>query len=91
MRAGDTVKHRPSGETWCVAYVEGDYLAWYGWPPGEAKVSDCELIEACSDAEHEASLRKWAVMANTQDCDRRSAVCRRQLFNLLGGFVGAGI
>jgi hypothetical protein len=51
-RAGDRVLHRPSGETWVLAYVDGDHLAWCGWPAGEAKVSDCELVAQCSDAEH---------------------------------------
>ena len=32
---GDTVKHGPTGETWVVAYVQGDRLAWCGWPEGE--------------------------------------------------------
>jgi hypothetical protein len=36
----DHVLHGPSGETWVVAYVEGDRLAWCGWPEGEAKLAD---------------------------------------------------
>ena len=31
----DHVKHGPSGETWVVAYVEDDRLAWCGWPERE--------------------------------------------------------
>ncbi len=49
IRTGDTVLHRPSGETWVVAYVEGDCLAWCGWPSGRALVSDCDLVEKCTD------------------------------------------
>ena len=26
-------------------YVRGDRLAWLGWPPGEARLSDCLLVE----------------------------------------------
>ena len=60
MRAGDRVKHGPTGETWIVAYVDGDYMAWCGWPEGEAKVSDCTLTETCSDDEHRKRLEEIA-------------------------------
>jgi hypothetical protein len=52
IRAGDTVHHEPTGEDWVVAYVDGDYLAWCGWPAGEAKISDCWLKKSCTDEEH---------------------------------------
>lgn len=52
IRCGDTVRHGPTGETWVVAWVERDRLAWAGWPPGEALLADCTLVEAASDAEH---------------------------------------
>ena len=63
MRAGDHVRHTPSGETWVVRSVEPEQnrLSWCGWPPGTALLSDCELVYSCSDAEHEklvADLRK---------------------------------
>lgn len=51
-RAGDHVLHHPTGETWVVAYVDGDYLAWCGWPEGEANLSDCTIVKRCSDDEH---------------------------------------
>jgi hypothetical protein len=43
IRGGDHVFHRPTGETWVVAYVSGDYLAWCGWPSGEARVSTTRI------------------------------------------------
>lgn len=46
MRTGDHVLHKPSGETWVVAFVDGDDLAWCGWPNGLARTSDCELDSA---------------------------------------------
>lgn len=46
---GDHVKHGPSGEEWTVAYVQNGYLSPCGWPEGEAKLSDCTLIEAATD------------------------------------------
>lgn len=41
----DTVWHRPTGETWVVKDVQGEYLSWYGYPPGRALVADCEKVE----------------------------------------------
>jgi hypothetical protein len=52
IRAGDHVLHRPSGETWVVAAVEGDELAWAGWPDGLARTQDCERTHEAADAEH---------------------------------------
>lgn len=60
IRAGDIVHHEPSGEDWVVAYVDGDDLAWCGWPAGEARLSDCRLMKPCSDAEHLDWLRHIA-------------------------------
>lgn len=56
FRAGDSVLHGPSGETWVVAYVDGEYMAWCGWPEGEAQVRDCTLVTAVSDTDHIAWL-----------------------------------
>ena len=61
IRTGDIVRHGPSGETWLVAGVLDDRIAWCGWPEGTALVADCTLIQACNDAEHIAlvtELRK---------------------------------
>jgi len=91
MRAGDIVRHRPTGEKWTVAYVQGDWLVWYGWPPGEARVSDCDLLEACSDEKHPASLSEWAKAGPVRGGDRRQQVCSDQLYQAVKGFVGMGI
>lgn len=59
FRAGDHVLHAPTGETWVVAWADpatGD-LAWCGWPNGIARISDCRLVKAASDAEHQQKLR----------------------------------
>lgn len=42
---GDHVFHEPSGETWVVAFVDGDKLYWMGWPPGRADLKDCKLTQ----------------------------------------------
>ncbi len=60
MRCGDHVHHKPSGEDWVVAYVDGDYLCACGWPESEAKVADCALIKEASDGEHIDWLRRCA-------------------------------
>jgi hypothetical protein len=51
-RAGDTVLHRPSGETWIAGRVTGERLTPFGWPRSIARVADCEVIERCNDARH---------------------------------------
>lgn len=74
-RCGDHVYHRPSQEKWLVAYADADRdeLAWAGWPEGIAKLSDCELIHQCSDADHAEAVRRWL---DAGPCIRRSAVER---------------
>ena len=93
FRAGDVVKHIPTGETWTVAYHDGDWLAWYGWPEGETRAANCELVRAATDAQHRAALEEWAREHRTDSgrLDRRCVVARRQLFLLNEGYVGEGI
>lgn len=75
-RAGDRVLHKPSGETWVVAYVDGDYLAWCGWPEGEAKVSDCTLVKRCSDDEHIKQLESLANSRGKRSYRAQAALAR---------------
>jgi hypothetical protein len=75
-RCGDTVFHRPSKETWCVSYAdqERDELSWVGWPEGYAKLSDCDLVQRCSDEDHVAAVREWLEKPHRRDSgfeDRR--------------------
>ena len=60
-RAGDHVFHRPSKETWVVAYAdaERDQVSACGWPESINVLSECDLVYACTDAEHEALVREW--------------------------------
>lgn len=62
MRTADHVLHKPSGETWVVAYVEGDDLVACGWPLTMVPVSDCELVKAATDEDNEKLLKKMSVM-----------------------------
>ena len=71
-RCGDHVLHRPSGETWLVAWCEGDDLAWCGWPNGMARRDDCEVTHLASDEEHRQ------MVAQVMLCDdSRGARCVR--------------
>lgn len=84
MRAGDVVKHRPSGETWVLAWgdKERNEVSACGWPESIAKMSDCDLIEAASDEEHLKMLKEWAEKPHFRDSgseDYRAVVCKRQL------------
>jgi len=58
-RCGDVVFHRPSGQTWEVAWAHGDELAWFGWPDGRARLSDCDLVERCSAEDHVKAVSQW--------------------------------
>jgi len=75
MRTGDTVLHKPTGERWVVAFVDGPRLSWVGWPPGYAKTSDCELVKECGDDESNALLKRLAEMKD----DARGRWARYQL------------
>lgn len=88
FRAGDVVKHIPSGETWELAYATNTHVSWNGWPEGTASVNDCELVRECNDERHRAVLESWAAKYGN---DHRIHEARRQLFELNQGFVGAGI
>ncbi len=80
---GDHVLHQPTGETWLVAYVEGDRLAWCGWPPGLAALSDCTLVMKAGTGERDALLCEMAEMNDGSDARCRYA--RRRLAQLVAG------
>lgn len=79
IRCGDRVHHGPTGEDWVVAYVDGEYLAWCGWPAGEALVLDCTLIKACTDDEHLKQLRECAASSG-----KRARWAKAELDRLAG-------
>lgn len=77
---GDTVHHKPSGENWIVACVEGDQLSWCGWPEGIAKLSDCELVEKATDEQRDLQLNEWAKPGGCEkDRDHRHLYARHRL------------
>lgn len=78
MDTGDVVLHRPTGEKWVVAFVEGGRLAWCGWPEGTAAVENCELIEAAAPDQRDRLLHDLASMAG-YDVRKSYAVRRLDL------------
>lgn len=78
---GDTVKHGPSGETWVVAFVRDDRLAWVGWPEGYANLADCTLVRKATGEERDNLLRQ---MANANRDDSRCRYARAALAKLEG-------
>lgn len=73
---GDVVLHGPTGERWVVAYVKGKYLAWCGWPEGEALLSDCTLVEKATDEKRKGLLHE---IANMPEDDPRRRYARLRL------------
>jgi hypothetical protein len=73
FRCGDHVYHRPSRETWVVAYCEGDNLCPEGWPDSIARTADCRLVYAATDAEHRHAVWIWRQAPAAR---RRGAVLR---------------
>lgn len=76
IRTGDTVLHKPTGEEWLVACVQGDNISWVGWPEGTAKIADCVLIERGTDDERHKLLLS---MANMSGDDHRKRYARNVL------------
>lgn len=64
---GDTVLHGPTGETWTIAYVRDGRVAWCGWPPGEASLEHCTLVEQSDDAYRMQLLQQMAGMQSDDD------------------------
>lgn len=74
MRTGDAVRHKPTGETWLVAWCENGQLCACGWPETIAKEADFVRIREATDEESEALLREMAHLP-----DARGAYARRML------------
>lgn len=75
----DHVHHAPSGETWVVAYVKGDRLAWCGWPQGLANLADCALVKKATEAERDKLLHD---MASINESDTRATYARQRLADM---------
>lgn len=77
MDIGDIVLHKPTGETWTIAYVHNEHLAWCGWPEGLAHTSDCTLVKHAT-AEERLELLKQMAAGSEPDSRRTYAIARLQ-------------
>jgi len=67
MRTGDHVFHRPSGETWVVAWAdpENGNMAPCGWPTCQARIEDCDVVKIATEAEHAEMVERVASSGRT--------------------------
>ena len=79
IQTADTVKHLPTGETWTVAYVDGDELSPVGFPLSFAKASDCKLIER---ADFDVKIDLLSQLARMAGDDPRTQHARRELYRI---------
>ena len=75
---GDAVHHKPTGEDWLVACVDGDKLYWLGWPEGRAELADCELRKKATPEDRMMWLRELA-KTGRDESGARTRIARRQL------------
>jgi hypothetical protein len=85
---GDTVLHKPSGETWVVAAIEDDGEHFYacGWPETRALLSDCELVSQTTGELRRALLESLAKYScSGESASSRANWARRNLLALDAG------
>ena len=75
FRAGDTVKHGPTGETWILAVDQfgREEVCPCGWPETIAKASDCEIVKQASDEERKQQLLRSSKIREPMDIRRLEA------------------
>lgn len=81
-RAGDVVRHLPTGETWCLAIDEEQgYVQPSGWPHYMARTKEVRLIKKASDEARLSTLRSWASEKTSAEAnnDMRCLIARRLL------------
>ena len=67
----DHVRHKPTGENWVVACVQGNRLSWCGWPEGSAELTDCELTYKATQEERNKLLHDLASMGGGRSDHRQ--------------------
>lgn len=81
FRAGDHVKHGPSGEEWELACDEerGEVMP-SGWPMCIAKAEHCTLIKSATDEKRAEVLKSWSEQrGHDAEKDMRTRTARRQV------------
>ena len=82
FRAGDVVKHSPTGEIWTLANdEENNRVSPCGWPRCWAEAADCALVEAATDEQRIEMLARWVkkTLEETEGYDHRVSTAKRQL------------
>lgn len=74
IRTGDAVFHRPTGETWLVAWCKDGKLCACGWPETIADVADCVRTREATDEQSIALLREMAHLSDTRGAYAREAL-----------------
>ena len=78
FRAGDTVKHEPTGEEWVLANDEEQgRVSACGYPPSLTEAQHCKLVEAATDEDRLSMLEQWAELAGGRD--HRIGTAKHQL------------
>ncbi len=73
FRAGDHVKHGPSGESWVLACdEERGRVMPAGWPESMADAADCTLTKAATERERRDMLTRVAASRSDGPSYRRS-------------------
>lgn len=72
----DIVLHRPSGETWLLAYADGTHVYPCGWPDSRAGVGDCVLVKKATPDVRLYWLKRIASCSGT---DHRALHARSML------------
>ena len=68
---GDTVRHKPSGEEWTVAYERDGHIAVLGYPATSASIEDCELISKATEAYRQELLEMMLASGRFADYAKR--------------------
>lgn len=73
LKAGDTVKHIPSGTTMPAAYLKDGRIYFHSIPRVDYDMSECEVIKQCGESESLAMLHRiskaWARELSVE-CER---------------------
>ena len=66
---GDVVQRKGEKLRLVVAYADAqaNELAWFGWPEGMEPLSDYQLVERCSQEQHDQSVSEWLDKPHLRD------------------------
>lgn len=83
MRAGDTIKHKPTNQTMVVSAAKGEEVICAAFGDEPLAVSDCDLLGPCTDAVHRLTL-----CAVAKQGDTKRAQWAREALEVLGDGQG---